>query len=69
VAELAGSLSAKSPAIMRLGRDAFYRVLDQRADDALDRLQIGLTMVNETEDSREGIRAFGEKRTPTWTGR
>ena len=69
VAELTSTLAAKSPAIMRLGRDAFYRVLDQRAEDALERLQIGLTMVNETEDSHEGIRAFAEKRPPNWTGR
>ena len=69
VAELAATLAAKSPAIMRLGRDAFYRVLDQRSEDALDRLQIGLTMVNETDDSHEGIAAFAQKRKPTWTGR
>jgi enoyl-CoA hydratase/carnithine racemase len=69
VAELAGTLASKSPAIMRLGRDAFYRVLGRNVDDALERLQVGLTMVNETDDSKEGISAFLEKRRPRWAGR
>jgi len=69
VAELAADLAHKSPAIMRLGRDAFYRVLDQNASDALAYLQAGLTLVAQTEDHREGIRAFAEKRPPIYTGR
>jgi enoyl-CoA hydratase/carnithine racemase len=69
VAAVAGELAGKSPSIMKLGRDAFYRVLDQNAVDALNYLQVGLTMVAQTEDHREGIRAFAEKRPPNYTGR
>jgi enoyl-CoA hydratase/carnithine racemase len=69
VAALAGELASKSPAILKLGRDAFYRVLDQGAADALAYLQAGLTLVAQTEDHREGIRAFAEKRPPEYTGR
>ena len=69
VAEVTAALVAKSPSIMRLGRDAFYAVLDQSADDALRLLHASLTLVNQTEDSAEGIRAFVEKRPPRWTGR
>ena len=54
---------------MKLGRDAFYDVLDLDAAHALRLLQTGLTVVNTTEDSAEGIRAFQEKRPPEWTGR
>jgi enoyl-CoA hydratase/carnithine racemase len=68
-ADLAAALAAKSPAIMKLGRDAFYSVIDQNASDALRLLQAGLTIVNQTEDSREGLRAFTEKRPPEYTGR
>jgi enoyl-CoA hydratase/carnithine racemase len=69
VRDLATTLAGKSPAAMKLGRDAFYDVLDLDAAHALRLLQAGLTVVNATEDSTEGIRAFQEKRAPNWTGR
>lgn len=69
VAELAASLAAKSPAAMRLGRSAFYEVLDLDASHALRLLHQGLTLVNGTEDAKEGVAAFAEKRSPRWTGR
>jgi enoyl-CoA hydratase/carnithine racemase len=69
VATLARDLAAKSPSIMKFGRDAFYAVVDQPADAALPYLQMGLGMVNATEDSKEGLRAFAEKRSPNYTGR
>jgi enoyl-CoA hydratase/carnithine racemase len=69
VDELATALAAKSPAVMKLGRDAFYTVWDQAAEPALAYLHAMLTLHTQTEDSREGIAAFVEKRPPRWTGR
>ena len=69
VDELATTLASKSPAIMKLGRDSFYAVWDQAAEDALRLLHPLLTITTQTEDSAEGIRAFAEKREPKWTGR
>jgi enoyl-CoA hydratase/carnithine racemase len=69
IGNLTASLAAKSPAIMKLGRDSFYRVWDEEASQALAYLHTMLTITTETEDAREGIRAFAEKRAPNWTGR
>src|SRR3954451_2391804 len=69
VDELASSVASKSPAIMKLGRDSFYAVWDQSAEEALRLLHPMLTITTQTEDSAEGIAAFAEKRDPKWTGR
>jgi enoyl-CoA hydratase/carnithine racemase len=69
VSALAAELAAKSPVVMKLGRTAFYRVLDQPAADALAYLHGLLTIVTGTDDAREGLAAFAEKRAPRWTGR
>ncbi|HZQ29245.1 MAG TPA: enoyl-CoA hydratase-related protein [Acidimicrobiales bacterium] len=66
---VAAGLAAKSPAIMRLGRDSFYAVLDEPARDALPLLHSLLTITAQTDDAREGIAAFAEKREPKWRGR
>jgi enoyl-CoA hydratase/carnithine racemase len=69
VDEVVGLVTAHSPAVMMLGRDAFYGVVGMGHDAAFDRLQAGLTEVSLTKDSQEGIRAFMEKREPVWSGR
>jgi len=66
VDELAAALVAKPASVVKLGRDSFYRVWDQPAADALAHLHALLTVTTETEDSREGIAAFAEKRPPRW---
>lgn len=69
VDELAATLAAKSPAIVKLGRDSFYDVWDRDAADALAHLHPLLTLTTMTEDAREGLAAFAEKRQPEWKGR
>jgi len=69
VDQLATTLASKSPAVMHLGRQAFYDVLDRSAADALPLLHALLTVTTGTEDSAEGIAAFAEKRPPVWRGR
>jgi enoyl-CoA hydratase/carnithine racemase len=69
VGEWAGKLAAKSPLIMRLGKDAMFRQQDMAFADALDYLRSQLSLAMTTEDIVEGVTAFFEKREPQWKGR
>jgi enoyl-CoA hydratase/carnithine racemase len=65
----AEKLAAKSPVLMRLGKDAMFRQQDMAFADALDFLRAQLALAFSTEDIQEGVKAFYEKREPQWTGR
>jgi enoyl-CoA hydratase len=69
VAGWARKLAAKSPVMMRLGKDAMFRQQDMAFADALEFLQSQLTIAFSTDDIQEGVKAFFEKRDPVWTGR
>ena len=69
VADWAEKLAAKSPVLMKLGKDAMFRQQDMAFMEALDFLRSQLTVAFSTEDIQEGVRAFFEKRDPVWTGR
>ena len=69
VAEIAHSLARKSPVALRLGRDSFYRQEDLDFRAALHFLHGQFLLVSQTEDAREGIKAFFEKREPDFKGK
>ena len=69
VVEWAAKLAAKSPLVMKLGKDAMWRQMDMPLLDALDYLRSQLTIELATEDAIEGVTAFFEKREPNWKGR
>lgn len=67
--ELAGTLAAKSPLLMQLGKDALWRQGDMPLEDAWTYLRSQLALAFSTADIQEGVAAFKEQRDPVWTGR
>ena len=69
VTDWARRLAAKSPVLMRMGKDAMFRQQDMHFEEALDFLRAQLAIAFATEDIQEGVKAFFEKRDPVWSGR
>ena len=65
----AGRLASRSPLLMRLGKDALDASRDLPLADALRYLQGQLALAFTTEDIKEGVAAFREKREPVWRRR
>ncbi len=66
---LAEKLAQKSPLIMKMGLAAFDALQDRDLEANLRALEARLAEVIATEDAREGLSAFLEKRPPAWKGR
>jgi enoyl-CoA hydratase len=62
----AHKVAAKSPLLMRLGKDAIDATRDMSLPDALSALRSQLALAFTTEDIGEGVAAFREKREPVW---
>ena len=68
-AALCAKLASKSPKIVELGLGGFHATEDLPLGPALAELQGRFLEVLSTEDAREGLMAFLQKRPPQWTGR
>ncbi|MDM7947802.1 MAG: enoyl-CoA hydratase [Oceanibaculum nanhaiense] len=69
VMEMAGKIAAKSPLVLKIGKEAFYRQLELGLSDAYDYASQVMTENMLARDAGEGIDAFIEKRPPIWQGR
>lgn len=67
--ELAASIARHSPAVLRLGKDAFFRSADMSLEHGLAYLHEQLEANLLAEDAAEGVSAFLQKRAPDWRGR
>jgi len=67
--ELARLLASKSPIALQMGRTSFYRMSDMSYDEAIAYLGEVFTTLCTTEDAKEGVSAFKEKREPQWKER
>lgn len=69
VASLAQKIAAKSPLAVSLGKKMFYRQATMDLSAAYEFAGEQMTCNMDSEDAREGIDAFIEKRRPLWKGR
>ncbi len=58
-----------SPTAIRRGKHALRMIQDMTNAQAISYMSAQLATMTFTEDSKEGIASFNEKRTPEWTGR
>jgi len=59
----------KSPTAVRLGKQAFNAMRDMDLRAALEYAQAMVPVMSSTQDAREGMASFQEKRPPRWTGK
>ena len=68
-ATLAARLAKFSPTAMGIAKEASYTIQDMEYGKALRYLRELITLVGLSDDAREGIAAFFDKREPEWKGR
>lgn len=59
----------KSPIAVELGKTFYYQMIDMPFRQRFDHSKEVFTRLCTTDDAREGITAFIEKRKPKWTGK
>jgi enoyl-CoA hydratase len=66
---LATEIAARAPLAVRLGKEAVNRAFETHLADGILEERQAFYFLFASEDQKEGMRAFGEKRKPKWKGR
>jgi len=67
--KIALAISANGPVAVQMAKEAALRGLEMPLEKGLELERDLLTLVQSTEDAKEGVRAFVEKRKPNWMGK
>ena len=66
VMDLAEKISKKSQAVLKIGKDAFYKQSQLNIEDAYEYTSMVMTKNMMIDDASEGINSFLDKRNPRW---
>jgi methylglutaconyl-CoA hydratase len=69
VAWLIGRIVDKSPTAIRRGKYAMRAIASMSFDQSIAYTESQIAILAMTEDAKEGLKAFGEKRKPSWPGK
>jgi enoyl-CoA hydratase/carnithine racemase len=69
VDEIVEAIARTSPLTVGIGKETFYAQIELDERRAYDLTKAVMAMNARADDAQEGMSAFLEKRTPTWTGR
>ncbi len=67
--ELAARVASMPPVAVRAAKEAVNRAFEVSLEAGLEFERRAFFLLFDTDDAREGLAAFVEKRTPTWKGR
>ena len=66
---IAAAIGANGAIAVRMAKEAAHRGLEMPLEKGLELESDLLALVQGSDDAKEGVRAFIEKRTPNWSGR
>lgn len=67
--DLAKSIAARAPLATRMGKEAVNRSFETHLSDGIAEERQSFYFLFSSEDQKEGMRAFSEKRKPKWKGK
>jgi len=66
---LIGRIADKSPTAIRRGKYAMRAIASMSFDESIAYTETQIALLAMTEDAKEGLKAFAEKRKPSWPGK